>query len=95
VNIHMPVKHSIATITVVGMAIVHPLALADDEHAPISNRTPEGLNGLLKKDYQKSMNMDAPMPTGMAKPGMPMGDVKARAEKKELKLEKMMQEEMK
>jgi hypothetical protein len=94
-SIHVPVKHSIAAITVVGMAIVHPLAWADDEHATGSNRTPEGLNDLMGMDYQKSMKMDAPMPTGMAKPGMTMGDVKARAEKRELKLEKMMQEEMK
>jgi hypothetical protein len=49
----------------------------------------------MEMDYQKSMKMDEPMPTGMAKPGMKKGDVKVNAGRKETEMEKMMQEEMK
>lgn len=45
--------------------------------------------------YRTPMDMDQPMPTGMAKPGMKKGDVKNSAEKKQTEMEKMMGEEMK
>ena len=41
----------------------------------------------------KSMNMDAPMPIKMAKPGTKQGDVKKAAEKKERELKPMMDKE--
>ena len=41
----------------------------------------------------KSMNMDEPMPTKMAKPGTKMGDVKKAAEKKEREMKPMMDKE--
>jgi hypothetical protein len=44
-----------------------------------------------KADYMKSLEMNAPMPTGMARPGMKQGDVKKRAEQKQRLLERMMQ----
>ena len=54
---------------------------AQDARQEIRNRTP--------------MDMDQSMPTGMAKPGMKLGDVKNSAEKKRAEMEKMMHEEMK
>lgn len=41
----------------------------------------------------KPMNMDEPMPTKMAKPGMKKGDVKKAAEKKEREMKPMMDKE--
>ena len=41
----------------------------------------------------KSMNMDEPMPSKMAKPGMKKGDVKKAAEKKEREMKPMMEKE--
>lgn len=50
----------------------------------------------IKKESRQPMNMDEPMPTGMAKEGMKKGDVKARALKKGAAMDEMMkQEEMK
>jgi hypothetical protein len=49
-----------------------------------------------KSESKQPMNMDEPMPTGMAKKGMKKGDVKAHALKKEAIMDEMMkQEEMK
>lgn len=41
----------------------------------------------------KPMNMDEPMPTKMAKPGMKMGDVKKAAEKKDREMRDKLKKE--
>ena len=41
----------------------------------------------------KPMNMDEPMPTKMAKPGMKMGDVKKAAEKKDREMRDALKKE--
>lgn len=54
------------------------------------------MNETTKMESRQPMNMDEPMPTGMAKEGMKKGDVKAHAKKKEAAMDEMMkQEEMK
>lgn len=54
------------------------------------------VNKTIKMESRQPMNMNAPMPTGMAKQGMKKGDVKAEAMKKEAAMDQMMkQEEMK
>jgi len=47
----------------------------------------------IKKESRQPMNMDEPMPTGMAKKGMKKGDVKAHALKKEAAMDEMMKQE--
>ena len=42
----------------------------------------------------KTMKMDEPMPTKMAKPGMRQGDVKKAAEKKDREMKAMMDREV-
>ena len=54
------------------------------------------INKTIKMESRQPMNMNEPMPTGMAKKGMKKGDVKAHAVKKEAAMDEMMkQEEMK
>jgi len=54
------------------------------------------MNKTIKMESRQPMNMDEPMPTGMAKPGMKKGDVKTHAKKQEATMDEMMrQEEMK
>ena len=54
------------------------------------------MNKTIKMESRQPMNMDEPMPTGMAKPGMKKGDVKDHAMKQEAVMdEKMKREEIK
>ena len=84
------------------LALACPLPSADAEQsAPgASGDQPTGrdadMNKTIKMESRKPMNMDEPMPTGMAKQGMKKGDVKTHAKKQEAVMEEMMkQEEMK
>jgi hypothetical protein len=72
-----------------------PAAWASNDPTAESSTATSGKAVIMERDYQKSMKMDEPMPTGMAKPGMKKGDVKNSAEKKQTEMEKMMREEMK
>ena len=55
-----------------------------------------GMNRMIRNESKQPMNMNEPMPIGMAKKGMKKGDVKAHAAKKEAVLDEMMKrEEMK
>jgi len=54
------------------------------------------MNRMIRSESKRPMDMNAPMPTGMAKKGMKKGDVKAHAAKKQAILdEKMKREELK
>lgn len=54
------------------------------------------MNKIIRTESQQPMDMNEPMPIGMARKGMIKGDVKSHAMKKEAVMdEKMMQEEMK
>lgn len=70
-------------------------ALASGDDAAENSRAGAGGTVIMPMEYQKSLNMDEPMPTGMAKPGMTKGDVKSSAERKKAEMEEMMREEMK
>jgi hypothetical protein len=91
-------KRFIATFIV---ALAWPLpSLATEKNAPPApSQTGAGdvvLNKMIRSESQQPMNMNQPMPTGMARKGMKKGDVKAHATKKEVFMhEKMKQEEMK
>ncbi len=65
--------------------------------APAASNAPPAHGGLSaaekpawKADYMKSLEMNVPMPTGMARPGMMQGDVKRRAEEKQRLMDEMM-----
>jgi hypothetical protein len=47
----------------------------------------------MKRESTQPMNMDEPMPTGMAKKGMKKGDVKTHAKQKEAIMDEMMKQE--
>ncbi|MGA7179878.1 MAG: hypothetical protein WBX11_09880 [Thiobacillaceae bacterium] len=87
-------KHRVFTL-LLGIAVFHLAASADSEPTAADNPAGAGRSDFMQMDYQKSMKMEEPMPTGMAKPGMKKGEVKANAEKRETEIEKMMQENMK
>lgn len=53
------------------------------------------MNRMIRSESQQPMDMNAPMPTGMAKKGMKKGDVKAHAAKKEAVMDRMLQQEEK
>ena len=88
-------KHSFSALLVSGITLVHSAALAGGDQPTADSKTTASKNESMEMDYQKSMKMDEPMPTGMAKPGMKKGDVRVNAGRKETEMEKMMQEEMK
>jgi hypothetical protein len=79
---------------VLGIMAVSSLTLAAGKlgHAC---KAPEATKDIMEMDYQKSMNMDDAMPTGMARPNMVKGDVRAYAEKKAPEMRKIMREEIK
>ena len=53
------------------------------------------LNKMIRTESHQPIDMNEPMPTGMARKGMKKGDVKAHAMKKQAIMnEKMKQEEM-
>ena len=70
---------------------------AADKGAPVPSAARDaGTDTKIKMEASQPLNMDEPMPTGMAKKGMKKGDVKAHALKKEAVMDEMMkQEEMK
>ena len=54
------------------------------------------MNRIIRTESQQHMDMNEPMPIGMARKGMKKGDVKSHAMKKEAVMdEKVVQEEMK
>jgi len=67
---------------------------AADKGAPVPSAAGNsGMDTKLKTESSQPMNMDEPMPTGMAKKGMKKGDVKAHALKKEAAMDEMMKQE--
>jgi hypothetical protein len=72
-------------------------ASAADKGAPVPSAAGDAdTDTKIKIESRQPMNMDEPMPTGMAKKGMKKGDVKAHALKKDAAMDEMMkQEEMK
>ncbi len=85
---------------VLALACPLPLAAAEQSAPGASGDQPTGrdtdMNETIKMESRQPMNMDEPMPTGMAKPGMKKGDVKANAMKQEATMdEKMKQEKLK
>ncbi|MGO9445819.1 MAG: hypothetical protein ACLPXB_13725 [Thiobacillaceae bacterium] len=79
---------------VLGVMAVSSLSLAAGKLGH-ERKAPEATKDIMAMDYQKSMNTDDAMPTGMARPNMVKGDVRAYAEKKAPKMRKIMQEEIK
>jgi hypothetical protein len=65
---------------------------AADKGAPVPSAAGD-TDTKIKMESRQPMNMDEPMPTGMAKKGMKKGDVKARALKKEAAMDEMMKQE--
>jgi hypothetical protein len=88
-------------ITAIVLALTcSPGSFAAEQNAPIeSGQTSLGeaeMNTIIRTESQQPMDMNEPMPIGMARKGMKKGDVKSHAMKKEAVMdEKMMQEEMK
>ena len=70
-------------------------SIAAEKDAPAApGQADAGMNRMIRSESKQPMDMNAPMPTGMAKKGMKKGDVKAHATKKEAVMdEKMKQEE--
>ena len=90
---------------ILALACVLP-STAAEKNAPVSSggqavgsnadQDTAHMNKTIKRESTQPMNMDEPMPTGMAKKGMKKGDVKTHAKKKEAAMDEMMkQEEMK
>ena len=52
-----------------------------------------GMNKMIEAESRQHMDMNEPMPTGMARKGMKLGDVKAHARKKETAMDAMMKKE--
>jgi hypothetical protein len=90
----LTMKRPIWDFLILGIMAFHPLALAVGEGATERKAT-KAAKAFMEMNYQKSMKMDEAMQTGMAKPNMMKGNVKANAEKKEPEMRKMMQDEMK
>jgi len=73
-------------------------SFAGGKNAPVSSggqsaaRGP-GADEMIEKESRQPMDMNEPMTTGMAKPGMKKGDVKANAMKKEAVMDEMMKKE--
>ncbi len=84
---------------VLALAWPLPSLAAEKNTPPAPGQTDAGdieLNKMTRTESQQPMNMNQPMPTGMARKDMKKGDVKAHAMKKEAVMdEKMKQEEMK
>ncbi len=51
------------------------------------------MSKMIETESQQHMDMNEPMPTGMARKGMKKGDVKAHARKKEAVMDEMMKNE--
>jgi hypothetical protein len=67
---------------------------AADKGAPVPSAAGDADTDIkIKMESRQPMNMDEPMPTGMAKKGMKKGDVKARALKKKSAMDDMMKQE--
>ena len=93
-------KKRIVAAFILALACSHPSTAAEQNAPVVSGDQPTGsdadMNKTIKIESRQPMNMDEPMPTGMAKPGMKKGDVKTHAKKQEATMDEMMkQEEMK
>ncbi len=83
---------ALAVMLAVAMALPRTI-LAAEESATADRKPAQDARQEIRN--WTPMDMDQSMPTGMAKPGMKLGDVKNSAEKKRAEMEKMMHEEMK
>lgn len=73
-----------------------PVSPSSDSTESNTDKNAGDMNKTIKKESSQPINLDEPMPTGMAKKGMKKGDVKARALKKAATMDELMkQEEMK
>ena len=73
-----------------------PVSSGDQPAGSNADQDTARMNKTMKRKSTPPMNMDEPMPTGMAKKGMKKGDVKTRAKQKEAIMDEMMKlEEMK
>ena len=70
-----------------------PVSSGDQPVESNANQDTARMNKTMKRESTQPMNMDEPMPTGMAKKGMKKGDVKAHALKKEAAMDEMMKQE--
>jgi hypothetical protein len=52
-----------------------------------------GVDKMIERESRQPMDMNEPMSTGMAKPGMKKGDVKSNAMKKESAMDEKMKKE--
>jgi hypothetical protein len=88
------------------LALANPLMIAAvEKSAPVSSgddptsgsstdKNAVDRNETIKNESKQPMNLDEPMPTGMAKKGMKKGDVKAHAKKKDATMDEMMKQEV-
>ena len=70
-------------------------SIAGEKNAPAAHDQTGGreMNRMIRSESKQPMDMNAPMPTGMAKKGMKKGDVKAHAAKKEAVMDRMLRHE--
>jgi hypothetical protein len=78
-----------------GVALAFAGIAMGGKQAPDKREVNKEAMDFMSRDYQKSMNRNKPMPTGMARPGMKQGNVESEAKKKEAEMKKMMDQEMK
>lgn len=95
-------QNFLATTFILALACPLPSAAAEMSAPASSSSDPTGskidkdvvhMNKTIKMESRQPMNLDEPMPTGMAKKGMKKGDVKAHAMKKEATMDEMMKQE--
>lgn len=69
-------------------------SLAAEKNAPATSGPGDAqMDRPIPTESQQPMNMNEPMPIGMARKGMKKGDVKAHAMKKEAAMDEMMKRE--
>jgi len=89
-------KPSVAAFVLV-LACALPAAGAEKNAPASSGGTPAArgpdVDRMIQKESRQPMDMNEPMSTGMAKPGMKKGDVKANAMKKEAVMHEKMKKE--
>jgi len=81
---------------VLTLACAAPSIAAEKDAPAAPGRTGDReMNRTIRSESKQPMDMNAPMPTGMAKKGMKKGDVKAHAAKKQAVMDRMMKQEEK
>ena len=91
-------KFSVYAIVLALACSLTPVAAEKNAPAPSGEAgvSKTDMNKMIRTESHQPIDMNEPMPTGMARKGMKKGDVKAHAMKKQAIMnEKMKQEEMK